>query len=370
MRRAWAVGRKELWQIARDRRTLLIVLFVPVFLLVLYGYALNFDIRHIALAVQDRDGTAESRRLVSAFVNSGYFDFAASVGEDGEIERLMNQGRIRAALVIPERFGERWRTGAGAKVQVIVNGDNANTGSTVVGYVTRIVRNAALETAGAPGARITLPITVQPRIWYNPELSSTLFLVPGLIAFIAMIVGVTSTALSIVREKETGTMEQVRMAPISGPQFIIGKTIPYLALSFVSSMFIVFMAMVLFDLPMRGSWWALLLAVGLFLLGAIGTGLLISTVAESQQIAFLMGLLLTFLPTFILSGFIFPISSMPRALQIITYAVPARYFLVVLRGIVLKGSSLGVLATPLWALVIYAAVFLALASVRLARQHG
>jgi ABC-2 type transport system permease protein len=364
MTKALAVGRKELRQIWRDRRTLLIILFVPVFLLILYGYALNFDIRDIPLGVQDRDGSVESRELVSAFVNSGYFEFVARIQRDDEIERLMNRGTTRAALVIPERYGQRVRTGQGASVQVIVNGDNANTGATVAGYVTRIIRSASA------GARFVAPVSVEPRIWYNPELRSTLFLVPGLIAFIAMIVGVTSTALSVVREKETGTMEQVRMAPIGAFQFIIGKTIPYLLLSFASSMFIVVVSMVLFDLPMRGSWWALLLAVGLFLAGALGTGLFISTVAETQQIAFLMGLLLTFLPTFILSGFIFPISSMPRALQIITYAVPARYFLVVLRGIVLKGSSLDVLVVPLSALMIYAMAFLALASVRLAKRHG
>ena len=367
MTKALAVGRKELRQIWRDRRTLLIVLFVPVFLLTLYGYALNFDIRDIPLAVRDRDGSVESRELVSAFVNSGYFKFVARLGGEGEIETLMNRGVIRAALVIPEAYGERVRSAQGGSVQVIVNGDNANTGATVVGYVTRIVGSAA---AGVTGARFVVPISVEPRVWYNPELRSTIFLVPGLVAFIAMIVGVTSTALSIVREKETGTMEQVRMAPIGAYQFIIGKTIPYLFLSFASSMFTVLASMVLFDLPMRGSWWALLLAVGLFLVGALGTGLFISTVAETQQIAFLMGLLLTFLPTFILSGFIFPISSMPRALQIITYVVPARYFLVVLRGIVLKGSSLDVLAAPMGALVIYAVVFLTLASIRLARRHG
>ncbi len=368
MHKALAVARKELRQIGRDRRTLFILLFVPGLLLVLYGYALNFDIRNVALAVEDRDGSPESRALVSTFVNSGYFDFVARVERKGEVEALMNAGRVRAAIVIPERFGRQVRAGEGATVQVIVNGDNASTGATVVGYVTRIARGAS-PAAMALDRSLALPIAIEPRIWYNPELRSTLFLVPGLIAFIAMIVGVTSTALSIVREKESGTMEQIRMAPIGGLAYIVGKTLPYLLLSFVSSMFIVVVSIALFDLPMRGSWGALVLAVGLFLVGALATGLFISTVAETQQIAFMMGLLLTFLPTFVLSGFVFPISSMPRALQVVTYAVPARYFLVVLRGIVLKGSSLTVLAAPMGALVLYAVVALALASVRLAREH-
>lgn len=368
MDKALAVARKELRQIGRDRPTLFILLFVPGLLLVLYGYALNFDVRNVALAVEDRDGSPESRALVSTFVNSGYFDFVARVGRKGEVEGLMNAGRVRAAIVIPERYGRRVRTGEGATVQVIVNGDNASTGATVQGYVTRIARGASAA-AMAPDGSLALPIALEPRIWYNPELRSTLFLVPGLIAFIAMIVGVTSTALSIVREKESGTMEQIRMAPIGALAYTVGKTLPYLLLSFVSSMFIVVVSIALFDLPMRGSWGALMLAVGLFLVGALATGLFISTVAETQQVAFMMGLLLTFLPTFVLSGFVFPISSMPRALQVVTYAVPARYFLVVLRGIVLKGSTLDLLAAPMGALVVYAVVALALASVRLAREH-
>jgi ABC-2 type transport system permease protein len=194
--------------------------------------------------------------------------------------------------------------------------------------------------------------------------------VPGLIAYIAMITAVVSTALSIVREKESGTMEQVRMAPVSAAAYVVGKSIPYFLLSLVSELLIVLISMVLFDLPMRGSWGALVLAISLFLVGAVGTGLLVSTIAETQQVAFQVSLLLAYLPTLVLSGFIFPISSMPRALQLITYIVPARYFLVALRGIVLKGSELGMLAVPLVAMVVYAVLVLGLASVRFARQHG
>jgi ABC-2 type transport system permease protein len=185
-----------------------------------------------------------------------------------------------------------------------------------------------------------------------------------------MITAVASTALSIVREKESGTMEQVRMAPIGTFSFILGKTLPYFLISLSSSALIILASMVLFGLPMRGNWLALLLAVSLFLVGALGTGLLISTVADSQQVAFQMALLISLLPTIMLSGFIFPIASMPAALQAITYAVPARYFLVALRGIVLKGASLSHLVPQLLALTAYAAVVLGLASVRLARQRG
>ena len=367
MNKALAVYRKELRQIRRDRRTLMTIVFVPAFFLLLYGYALNWDIKHIGLAVQDRDGTAESRALVSAFVNSGYFDRVADVRSPAEIDRVLNLNLARAVLVIPEGFARDLAAQRRPPVQFIVDGDNANTATTVMGYAGNIVRGAG---AGLiPSAAVVAPpVFVEPRIWYNPELRSTLFLVPGLIAYILMITAVISTALSIVREKESGTMEQVRMAPIDTFSFVIGKSIPYFFISLASATLIIFAAMLLFGLPMRGNWLALLLALSLFIAGALGTGLLISTVAETQQVAFQAALLTSFLPTLMLSGFIFPISSMPAALQVITYLVPARYFLVALRGIVLKGASLSLLWPQMLALSIYALAMLTLASVRLARE--
>jgi ABC-2 type transport system permease protein len=362
--KALAVARKELRQIVRDRRTIMILLFLPAFFLLLYGYALNFDIRHIALAVEDRDGSAESRALVAAFVNSGYFDLVATVRSAAEIEALMERNTIRAALVIPEGLGREIVGGGTPVVQVLINGENANTATTIVGYASVVVRSAG----AAPAATIAPPLGVEPRIWYNPELRSTLFLVPGLIAYISMITAVVSTALSIVREKETGTMEQVRMAPLPMLSFVVGKTIPYLALSLASGLLIILSAMALFDLPMRGSWWALLVALTLFLVGALATGLVVSTFAETQQVAFQIAALVAFLPTFILSGFIFPISSMPAVIRAITYVVPARYFLVALRGIVLKGSALSHLTLPLLALIVYAAGLIGLSALRLSRE--
>jgi ABC-2 type transport system permease protein len=359
MTKLLAVYRKELRQISRDRRTLTTIVFVPAFFLLLYGYALNWDIRHIALGVQDRDATPESRALISAFVNSGYFDRVADVYSPADIDRLLDLNTARAALVIPEGFGRDVQTGRRPQVQFLVNGDNANTATTVMGYAGNIVRSAGAASS---------PVSVEPRIWYNPELRSTLFLVPGLIAYILMITAVISTALSIVREKESGTMEQVRMAPIDTLSFVVGKSIPYFFISLASAALIILAAMVLFGLPMRGNWLALLVALSLFIAGALGTGLLISTVAETQQVAFQAALLSSFLPTLMLSGFIFPISSMPHALQVITLVVPARYFLIALRGIVLKGTPLTLLWPQVVALSIYAGVMLTLASLRLARE--
>ena len=363
MRKAFAVGRKEFHQIVRDRRSLAILLLFPAFVLLLFGYALNWDVRHIKLAVDDRDRSAESRALISAFVNSGYFDLVAIVDSDAELTRLMDRNDARAVLVIPPAFEGDLQRQMPVPVQLLLNGDNANTATTVMGYALTIVQSEA-----ARRQRGRAPIRVEARIWYNPQLRSTLFLVPGLIAYISMLSAVVSTALSIVREKERGTIEQVRMAPLGPFAFVVGKTIPYFVVALLSAMGVVFVAMALFGLPMRGSWLLLLAAVALFLVGALGLGLVISSVAETQQVAFQLALLASFLPTLMLSGFIFPIASMPQVLQAITRVVPARYFLTALRGILLKGVGLDVVWPDLAALAVYSGVVLGLASVRLHRQ--
>jgi ABC-2 type transport system permease protein len=357
-------------QISRDRLTLTILLFVPGFFLLLYGYALNFDIRDIRLAVKDQDRSTESRDLIAAFTQSGYFDLVAYVDRDEDIVTLIDHNRVRAALVIPPRFGRDVATGQRTSVQVIVDGDNANTATTVVGYALTLVSSVSSgyevqARAGSPAGPV---LALEARVWYNPELRSALFLVPGLIAYIAMLTAVVSTALSIVREKEVGTMEQVRMSPVGPLAYVVGKTVPYFFISLMSSMSIVFLAMLLFGLPMRGSWAMLLLAVSLFLVGALAFGLLISTLAETQQVAFQIALLTSYLPTLMLSGFIFPISSMPAFLQVVTHVVPARYFLVALRGIVLKGVGIEVFWRDLAALVVFATVITTLASLRLKRE--
>jgi ABC-2 type transport system permease protein len=368
MRKTLAVGRKEFHQIVRDKRSLAILLLFPAFVLLLFGYALSWDVRHIMLAVDDRDRSTESRRLIAAFVNSGYFDLAAIVDNEEELSRLMDRNDARAVLVIPPGMARDLGQGQSVPVQILVNGDNANTAATVIGYALTIVQSEAARLGGGAGAGGPPLIGVESRIWYNPQLRSALFLVPGLIAYIAMISAVVSTALSIVREKERGTIEQVRMAPLGPLSFILGKTIPYFLLALASAVGIVFVAMTLFGLPMRGSWLLLFVALSLFLFGALGLGLLISTVAETQQVAFQLALLASFLPTLMLSGFIFPISSMPEALQLITTVVPARYFLTALRGIVLKGVGADVIWGDLTALAVFAALVLTFASVRLRRQ--
>jgi ABC-2 type transport system permease protein len=369
MATARAMVTKEVRQIVRDRRTLLILVFVPAFFLLLYGYALNFDIRNISLAVEDQDGSPASRELVAAFVNSGYFTYAGPAHSGRDLEAMIDRDQARAALVIPANYSSDLQRRVPVRVQVIVNGDNANTASAVVGYASAIVGGAGADlVARTTGLSPQALVGFEPRVWYNPQLRSTLFLVPGLIAYISMITAVISTALAVVREKERGTMEQIRMAPVSPLAFVIGKTVPYSVIAFASALLIILVSMALFGLPQRGSWWLLCLSIGLFLVGAQGQGLLISTVAPTQQVAFQLALLSSFLPTFILSGFIFPITSMPAVVQAITYVVPARYFLVALRSVVLKGADIMVFWQDLVALAIFATVVLGLSALRLKRE--
>ena len=369
MRKALAVGRKEFRQIARDRRSLMVLLFVPAFFLVLYGYALSFDVQNIQLAVQDNDRSQASRDLVNAFVESRYFQLAANVSGSRQYEEMIDRGEARAVLVIPAGLQRDLLTGHRVPVQVIVNGDNSNTASTVVGYALSVLQDASAQYEAHASMRSSASgAAVETRIWYNPQHRSALFLIPGLIAYIGMISSVISTSLSVVREKERGTMEQVRMAPLSTGSYIVGKTLPYFAISLATSLFIILASMLLFRLPMNGSWLLLILALSLYLVGALGLGLMISTVAESQQVAFQIAVLASFLPTMMLSGFVFPIASMPAAIQAVTYVVPARYFIVALRAIVLKGAELQAFWDDLAALAAYAALMLTLASKRLARQ--
>lgn len=374
MRKTFFIALKELRQVRRDPFTLLMLLGLPAFMLVLYGFALNFDVRHVAVAVQDRDLSAASRTLTAAFVNSTFFELTEAPGAGADLERLTEERRARGVLVIPEGYGRTLAAGGVAPVQLLIDGTDATTATAALGYATSIVAQVgaaaagtrlSVGTAGATGA-----IHYEPRVWYNPELSSTQFLVPGLIGFILMLTAVLSTAMSVVREKERGTMEQIRVSPVATWQLILGKTLPYLVISLLATVIILVSARILFGVAVRGPYLHLFAATLLYLLGALAFGLLLSTVAHSQAMAFQMGLGTSMLPALLLSGFIFQIASMPRPLQWLTYVVPARYYLVILRGIILKGSGLG----PYWGemarLGLFTAVVLLLASRRLARREA
>ena len=374
MRRLLAVVVKELRQVRRDPFSLLMLIALPAFMLVLYGFALNFDVRHVRLAVQDRDRSPASRELVASFTHSTYFDLVAAPGPGTDLDALVERRTARAVLVIPEGYGRLLAAGRTAPLQLLLDGADSTTAQTVLGYARALVseQNAALVThaLARAGRHFEAPLALEPRILFNPELQSTQFLVPGLIGFLLMLTAVLSTALSVVREKERGTMEQLRVAPLRTWELILGKTVPYLGISLLATFIILLAARVLFGVTIRGPYLDLLVAVLLYLFGALGFGLLISTIANTQALAFQAGLIASMLPAILLSGFIFQIRIMPAPLQLVTYLVPARYFLVILRGIILKGEGIATYWPQVGALALYGFTTVALASLRLARREA
>jgi drug efflux transport system permease protein len=339
------VMRKEFRQIRRDTRSLVFMIFIPAFLLVMFGFALNFDVKHIPLAVVDQDGSRTSREFVDKFGTTEYFDIKAVLGRTGDIDGLMARERIKAALVIPPTFSADLLAGRSPSVQFILDGANAMSGTTAAGYAAAILQSysqgvklEALERRGLGGP--ARPLRTEVRVWYNPDLRSARFLLPGLMAFILMVILTTSTAFSIVREKERGTMEQISVSPLPPAALIIGKLIPYALISLAAAHLVLALGWALFGVAVKGNYFLLLLMMVLFLVSGLGQGILISAVTRTQQVAFLLSVLTTILPTFILSGFVFPVRNMPPVIQLVTYFVPAKYFLVALRAIILKGVGL------------------------------
>jgi ABC-2 type transport system permease protein len=363
---------KELAQIRRDPISLGMLIALPAFLLVLFGYALTFDVRNLALGVCDQDQSASSRELVRRFALNEYFDLKRHVDDPRVLPQLIDQEVVRVGLVIPSDFEERLKAGQPAPVQLLVDGTNATIASAVTGYADAIVqafsKQIVLEQAMPTGRRLPPPaVSVEARIWYNPELESARFLLPGLIAFLLMVTTVIATSLSITRERERGTMEQLVLAPLEPYQLVLGKTLPYLLVAIGSTLSILLIGRLLFDVEVRGDLLVLSLVVLVYLLAGLAQGLLISTIAPSQQVAFQIAIISTLLPTFILSGFVFPIYNMPPVIQALTYLVPARYFLVALRGVMLKGTGLAVFWPDVLLLLLFAVLMLALSSIRLRR---
>jgi ABC-2 type transport system permease protein len=368
------VMRKEFRQIKRDSRSLIFMIFIPAFLLLVFGFALNFDVKHIPLALVDQDGSRISRELAEKFRTTEYFDVKADLNRTGDIDGLMARERIKAALVIPETFSEDLLAGRSPSVQFLLDGANAMSGTTAAGYAAAILQSysqrvtlEAMERHGFGG--LTMPLKTEVRVWYNPELKSARFLLPGLMAFILMVILTTSTASSIVREKERGTMEQLNVSPLRPAALIIGKMIPYVLISLASAHLVLGLGWILFGVAVKGNYFLLLLSMILFLISGLGQGILISAITRTQQVAFLISVLTTILPTFILSGFVFPVRNMPAFIQAVTYIVPAKYFLVALRAIILKGVGLPAFWDQVLFLAGFAVLTLALSAAML-RSSG
>lgn len=373
MHRLLAIIKKEFNQIKRDRRTILLLIGLPSFLLILFGYAVDFDVKNVKMAVLDYDNSYRSRELIEKITMYDHFDLRYRLNRYSEIDGYLNSGRATICLVIPEDFSENIESGNNANVQAIIDGTNSNVGMTAIGnmmsYIQDYSTGIIVETLKKTGIRKEMvPVELIPRVWYNPELKSVKFLVPGLIGFIMMISCVIATSLSIVREKERFTIEQLSVSPVRATELIIGKTLPYMVIALLMSFFIIIVGTVLFDINIKGNLVYLFISTIIFVISALGIGMFISTITESQQVAFMISILLTMLPSMILSGFVFPISSMPKVLQLISYIVPLRYFLVILRSIILKGSGLLSFWHPLLLLSVFSAVMILISSVRLKKS--
>jgi ABC-2 type transport system permease protein len=339
---------KEFLQALRDPRMKLLIFGAPIIMLLLFGYAATNDVQHIATAVYDLDNSVGSREVISRFVKSRYFDVVEYVSDDRRARELLDRGQVRVVLRMDRGFKDDLRAGRTARLQLLVDGTDSNTAGIVLGYAARITEQFSQERLQlllkrlAGNLRQPGQVNLATRVWFNENLESRNYFVPGVIAILVALITLLLTSLAVVREKEIGTMEQIMVTPITPLEFILGKTVPFAIVSFVDVVVVTTVGVFWFDVPIHGSIALLLCSSALYLLTALGVGLLISTVSETQQQA-MMTTFFFFMPAILLSGFIFPIANMPRVVQWLTYLNPMRYFLVLIRGIFLKGAGVAIL---------------------------
>jgi ABC-2 type transport system permease protein len=373
LRRVWAVARKEFLHVLRDVRSLGMGIAIPMIMLVLFGFALTLDVDNVPLAVWDQSRTPESRALLSRFTGSIYFAAARPVDNYRDIERAIDAGQVLAALVIPRDFARCQEQGRTAPVQFIVDGSDSNTATIVLGYADAVVNGYSQEMVinkvrRAGGQEIHVPLDPRPRVWFNADLLGRNYIIPGLIAVIMMVIAALLTSLTVAREWERGTMEQLISTPVKTWELIVGKLVPYFTIGMLDMLLAVLVGVLVFRVPLCGSLLVLFGISSVFLLGALSMGILISIVTRNQLLASQLAMVLTFLPAFLLSGFMVPISNMPAAIQVVTYAVPARYFVTMLRAIYLKGVGVSVFPLEALLLTAFAVLMFVLANVKFKKK--
>jgi len=345
-----AIFRKEFRHIFRDPRSLGIAIAMPILMIFIYGHAIKFDIKNITLGINDQDRSKSSREIIAKFEKSGYFIIAAYPEDRNEIEALFQQREIKAAITISYDFSKSIQKNFNTKVQVLIDGSDSNTATVIMNYISIIMASISEE---LNFQFVKSPISVESRVWYNPNLESANFIIPGLMAIILMMICALMTSITIAREKETGTLEQILVSPIRPFEIIFGKVLPYVFIAFIDGALIVVAAKILFGIPIVGSLLQLTLLSVVYLYASLSIGVFISTRVKTQQVAMMIALVATILPSLILSGFIFPIRSMPWLLQVISYIVPAKYYLYIIRGIILKGIGF----TFLWHNTLFLFIF-------------
>ncbi|HYG99472.1 MAG TPA: ABC transporter permease [Terriglobales bacterium] len=348
LRRISAVARKEAIHVWRDPRSLAVAIAIPILMLLLFGYALTLDVDNVPLMVWDQSGTAQSRELISHFTASRYFDLRGYATSYREVQHAIDAGDVLIGLVVPRDFSQQIQSGRTAEIQVIADGSDANTAMLALGYAdvaaqnySRAVTVERVKRAGMNPPRE--PVDARPRMWFNPDMESRNYIIPGLIAVIMMVITALLTSLTVAREWERGTMEQLISTPVSGPELVTGKLLPYFVIGMLDVGIAVGMGQFLFRVPLRGSVLLLFGMAAVFLWGVLSLGILISIVTRTQVLASQLAMMITYVPSFLLSGFVYSVANMPEPIQVISYAVPARYFVALLRGIYLKGIGLEIL---------------------------
>ena len=364
--RVWAIARKEFTHIIRDPRSLGMAIAIPMLLLVLFGSALTLDVDNVPLAIWDQSESPASRELVSQFAASRYFSIRAQVRNYPQIERAIDVRAALMALIIPTDFARRIASGREAPVQAIVDGSDSNTATVAIGYAETVVRGysqavALREMQRTAGRSVSGGIDFEPRVWFNADMQSKNYIIPGLIAVVMSVIAALLTSLTVAREWETGTMEQLISTPVKGSEIVLGKLLPYFGLGMLDVLLAVVMGEFLFHVPLRGSVALLFAMAAIFLAGALSFGMAISIVTRSQLLASQLAMVLTFLPSFLLSGFVYAIGNMPVPIQLATRLIPARYFVTLLKGIYLKGVGLEILAVEAGLLTLFGAVMVVLA---------
>lgn len=362
-----ALAKKEVKQLIRDKRMLFVIFFFPVFLLVVFGYAMNFDVKDIKLAVYDKNNSIESREFVKTFSSSKYFRVINYIQNEKEVNNILDTKKAQIILIIPYDFSKKlYLPSEKPQVQVLIDGVDGNTAMIIKNYVDAAVNyfNHSFQSdlMAKAGVKSYAPVDLSPVFWFNPDLDTTKFLIPGLIAMILIITATLTVSLSLVREKERGTIEQINVSSIKIIELLIGKSLPFLIIALINSGFILLAGYLMFGVVVKGSFLLLLLSTFIFLAAAVSLGIFISTVSDSLQIAFTIATFATLLPTLLLSGFVFPIENMPFAIQLFTYLSPGRYFIVALRAIILKGVGLAAFWDQLLYLCLFTTIFLALAA--------
>jgi drug efflux transport system permease protein len=364
--RILAISKKEVRQLKRDTRMLYVLFVFPFVLLILFGYAINFDVHHIKMVVYDLDKSETTRDFVNRLTSSNYFDLDGQIDSESKIREVLDEGNAQVVLVFPRDFSRLIYSGKKAKIQILVAGIDANTASVISNYMNAATSTFSYEITekelASRGRKAYLPVNLEPRFWFNPDLNSTLYLIPGLISMILIMTAVISIAMSIVREKERGTIEQINVSPLSSLELLIGKTIPYSIIALVIASIILFAGYILFGVTIRGSVFLLFISTFIFLFACLNLGILISSISESQQVAFQLSALVSLLPSFLLSGFVFPIESMPPVIQVLTNITPVKFFIIILRDILLKGVGLEAFWQQLIYLLIFSLFFLTLAT--------